>query len=299
MKRPGTRAASFLALLAVLGLHVTAKNKPPGELGIADRMLLAVTGPVQNGLGSVAGGVTDGFNHYLLLVGAAKENDRLHLELAASRSALSELNGLRRENQRLRELAGLREAAPGSVQAASVIGRGTSPRFHTLRIDQGHGAGLQAGMAVVSVAGVVGQVLRVSRNYADVLLITDGLSSAGAMVEKSGLRGLAVGDSSDQMKLSYLRRTDAGGIQQGDLVVSSGEDGVFPEGVPLARILKIDAPESGLFMDVELEPAAPLARLEEVLVVLDPGSGPFHIPLPEELSGWEEDAASVDDGEEP
>ena len=95
------------------------------------------------------------------------------------------------------------------------------------------------------------------------------------------------------LQLNYLRRNDADGVAVGDLVVTSGEDGVFPEGVPLARVTQADVPETGLFLNIAMEPITELHRLEEVMVVLDPGSGPFHLPLPQELKGWEQDGARI------
>ena len=298
MNTPGTRAASLLALLAVLAFHAHARSKADTELNLADRSLLAVTGPIQAGVSSIGEGSAGILEHYLWLVGTSRENEDLKLELAHSRSSLAELVSLRSENDRLRQLVGLRESAPGRVTAASVIGRGTSSRFHTLRLDRGSERGIEPGMAVVSVAGVVGQILRVSRNYSDILLLTDGLSSAGAVVQKSGIRGLAVGDSSDQLQLSYLRRSDVGSVGVGDLITTSGEDGVFPEGFPVGRVTRAEAPETGLFLDIEIEPVAELDRVEEVLVVLDPGSGLFHLPPPNVLTAWEQDGASIDDEEE-
>ena len=297
MNRTGTRAASILALLAVLAFHLHVRSKPEVDLNFADRALLAVTGPIQSGFTGISGGASSTVDQYLLLVGTAKENERLRVELARSASTEAELVGLRRENDRLRELVGLRESSSGELGAASVIGRGTSSRFHTLRLDRGSDLGIEAGMAVVSVSGVVGQILRVSRSYSDVLLLTDGLSSAGVMVQKSGLRGLAAGDGSDFLQLKYLRRNDADGVAVGDLVVTSGEDGVFPEGVPLARVTQADVPETGLFLNIAMAPITELHRLEEVMVVLDPGSGPFHLPLPQDLKGWEQDGASIADEE--
>jgi rod shape-determining protein MreC len=296
--RPGARATSVLVLLAFLGLHAHARSKSVAELNGGDRILLAVTGPLQYRLTAVARGLSSGFEHYVLAVGASKENELLKHQLAGTSSSLSELENLRSENDRLRRLIGLRESAPGQVVAASVIGRGTSSRFHTLRIDRGSDLGVEPGMAVVSVSGVVGQILRSSRGYSDVLLLTDGLSSAGAMMQNSGLRGLAVGDSSNRLQLDFLRRNSLDGISSGDLVVSSGEDGVFPEGVPLGRVVLAEAPETGLFLNIVVEPAAALQRVEEVLVVVDAGLGPFHIPLPDELQDWERDGASVVDEEE-
>ena len=128
-------------------------------------------------------------------------------------------------------------------------------------------------MAVISVSGVVGQVLRVSGSYADVLMLTDGLSAAGVTVQRSGLRGLVVGDGSDQLQVSFLRRSDAHGVSPGDLVVTSGEDGVFPQGVIVGKVLKAEAPETGLFLNINLEPAAALHRLDEVMVVVELHAG--------------------------
>jgi rod shape-determining protein MreC len=118
-------------------------------------MLLAVTGPLQYRLTALAEGVSGFFEHYLLAVGASKENKLLKQQVAATQSSLSELENLRAENDRLRRLVGLRESAPGQVVAASVIGRGTSSRFHTLRIDRGSDLGVEPGMAVVSVSWIL------------------------------------------------------------------------------------------------------------------------------------------------
>jgi len=285
-------------LLAVLGFHAHARSKAPTDLGFGDRILLGVMGPIQSQLSGFAEAVSSVFDHYLFVVGTSHENEVLKVELAGSTTALSELASLRTENDRLRRLNGLRESAPGRLVGASVIGRGTSSRFHTLRIDRGSDLGVEPGMAVVSVSGIVGQILRASRGYADVLLLTDGLSSAGAMIQKSGLRGLAVGDSSNRLQLDFLRRNELAGVSTGDLVVSSGEDGVFPEGVPLGRVVVAEAPETGLFLNIVIEPSAALHRVEEVMVVVDSGLGPFHIPLPHELTAWEQDGASVADGDE-
>ena len=280
MSRPALRAAAVLALLAVLGWHVHARLKPEADLNVADRLLLTVTGPVQktmtNSVGSL-GGVLD---TYVFLVGVQKRNEELEAVVARYEAMTAEIGELRAENDRLRETGGLKSRLDGETLAAAVIGRGTTSRFHTLRIDRGTNDGIKPDMAVVAPRGAVGRILRASGSYADVLLITDGLSSAGAVVQRSRARALAVGDGDGGLELGYVRRSDLPDVGEGDLVVTSGEDGVFPEGVPLGRVTVAQAPESGLFIEAAMEPEVRLDRVDEVLIVTDPGRGPFRAGTP-------------------
>ncbi len=280
MSRPAVRAALLLALLAILGWHVHARLKPESDVNAADRILLTVTGPLQSGLSGVGNGVGSFFTRYIALVGVAEENEGLRADLAVTRAAVAELAELRAQNDRLRALADLKERVPGRTVGAAVIGRGTSARFRTLRVDRGTADGLEPGLAVLGIDGAVGRILRASTHYADVLLITDGLSGVGAFVQRSRLRAVVAGDGGDLMELGYVRRADLAGVSEGDLVVTSGEDGVFPEGVPVATVLSAKAPETGLFVEVELTPIVALGSVEEVAIVLDPGAGPYPL-LPE------------------
>jgi rod shape-determining protein MreC len=279
--RPTVRAILVLVLLGGLGWHVRARSRPDAELGAADRLLLSVTGPIQNALGRAIAGVGGAVDGYLLLVGAEAENDRLKAELRAALAATHQLRQIERENDRLRALVGLRDRIPGAAVAASIVGRGTSPRFRTVRIDRGEADGVRAGMSVVVPEGAVGQILRASAGYADVLLLSDGLSSAGAVVEESRLRGALLGAGGEDLKLGFVRRRDVGSVPVGAVLSTSGEDGVFPEGLPLGTVASVGTPESGLFLEIAIEPAVDPDRLDEVLVVLDIGAGPFQSQGPE------------------
>ncbi len=289
LDKPIVRVVAVLAVLAGLGWHVHARSRPDAALGPADRLLLSVTGPVQDALEGGISGAGGFAQRYFDLVGVGEENERLEAEVIAARAAVAELDELRAQNDRLRELVGLSERASGRVLAASVIGRGTSPRFHTVRIDRGSREGVEAGMAVVVPQGAVGQILRVAAHYSDVLLLSDGLSAAGAVVQTSRLRGVVAGTGGDELSLAFVRRRDHADVQSGDLLVGSGEDGVFPSGVALGRVGTVAVPDTGLFLDVTVEPAVEVARLDEVLVVLDPGTGPF---VPELIDEPDQEASA-------
>ncbi|MCO4772592.1 MAG: rod shape-determining protein MreC [Deltaproteobacteria bacterium] len=308
MSRPALRAAAVLALLAVLGWHVHARLQPEADLNFADRALLTLTGPVQKAMTRSVSGVGGVFSTYFALVGTNKENEELRKRLAIAEAKVAENAELRAQNDRLRDLVGLQSRVEGETLTAAVIGRGTSSRFRTLRIDRGTGDGLEPGMAVISSQGAVGSVLRASRSYADVLLITDGLSSVGAVVQRSRARAVGVGDGDGGLELGYIRRSDLADVAEGDLVVTSGEDGVFPEGVPLGSVQFAQAAESGLFVEARVETAVRLDRADEVLVITDPGRGPYQggsrgpviaSPLDEELLADPWGPPLLDAGDQP
>jgi rod shape-determining protein MreC len=107
-----------------------------------------------------------------------------------------------------------------------------------------------------------------------------------------------VGDGGSGLGLGFVSRSDRGGVQAGDLLVTSGEDGVFPSGIALGRVTEASEPETGLFLHVLAEPVVRLDQLEEVLLVLDPGTGPFHAgtapePLPADAQAGSVDGAAA------
>lgn len=292
MSRAGIRAACILAMLGLLGWHVHLCAKPTLQTSVADRTLLALTGPLQKALTGLGRGLAGSIDDYFWLVGVRSQNKRLSGELDVALLDLAELTELRLENERLRQLHGLRARIPARSVGASVIGRGVSTRFHTLRIDRGSRAGLRSGQAVVGRRGAVGQILRVSERFADVLLLTDGLSTVGAVLQESRLRGVAAGQGGEFLELGFVRRRDEHSVAPGQLVISSGEDGLFPEGVPLARVSAVRVPETGLFLEITLESIADLDRIEEVVVIVEEGVGAFQFPSSgaSSPSAWDTDS---------
>jgi rod shape-determining protein MreC len=121
-------------------------------------------------------------------------------------------------------------------------------------------------MPVVSERGVVGRVVEVSSSYAKVLLLTDYSSSIPAMIQKNRLEGVLSGRSNDTLSLKYVEKTDD--VASGDVVVTSGGDGVFPKGLPLGTISRVEKPGHDLHLVIDVMPMARFEHLEEVLVIL-------------------------------
>jgi rod shape-determining protein MreC len=131
-------------------------------------------------------------------------------------------------------------------------------------IDKGRNDGIKPDMAVITADGIVGKVLRVYRSTSLVLLIDDQTSGVGAILDKTRLQGILRGTSSGEVVLEKVMSDET--VPPGELVLTSGGDGVFPKGLLVGRVTQVST-GSELFLNIHVRPAADLNRLEEVLVV--------------------------------
>jgi len=154
--------------------------------------------------------------------------------------------------------------------AAQVVGRDGVPWFRTLTLDRGEADGVALDAPVMSPTGVVGRVFAVGPHAARVQVLLDRDSGAGVLVERSRVPGVVSGQVSGQasgaedLVLEYVpERSD---VAVGDVVVTSGVDGIYPKGLVVGRVRYVGK-GSGLFRDIRVEPSARFDRLEVVLVV--------------------------------
>lgn len=148
---------------------------------------------------------------------------------------------------------------------ASVIGKDPLSWSKMLTIDKGSNDGLKKNMAVVTYEGLVGHIVQTVPNYSKVLLITDVRSAVDALDQDNRTRGVVVGKGSDICEMKYISR-DAD-IRAGYPIISSGMGGVFPKGILIGKVSKVDKAKKGLFKNVIIMPAVKIAILEEVFVL--------------------------------
>jgi rod shape-determining protein MreC len=218
----------------------------------------------------------DIWTHYFFLVSVAKENDALKRSLSLAIEKNNACNEIELSNFRLRALLNFQKAMTSPVLSAEVIGKDPSPWFKTIIIDKGKADGIEKGLPVVVPEGIAGQVADVSYHYSKVLLIIDQNNAVDALVERIRARGIITGESSGRCAFKYvLRKHD---IKEGDTIVSSGLDGVFPKGIRVGYVSEVAKRTSGIFQDVKVTPYVDFEKLEEVLVVLNT---PRHKPVDE------------------
>ena len=256
-----------VALLAIPFVIFFVKAKKGIELNRVDRALIAVMAPVERTITSAVFGVVDAGRAYLALRGVREENLRLRRENLRARATDQRATELRLENDRLRHLLDFADKqAPLRLVVAKIVAVGASPHSHTLRIARGTDDGIVKGAAVIAPDGIVGTVAQLTGSYADVQLIVSPLSAVPAITQRTRGRSTVKGTGDmGRCKLEYAQRTDD--LQDGDMLVTAGGPGFFPQGLRIGKVGNVNRKQSGMFLTAEVVPAVDFSRLDEVTVV--------------------------------
>jgi len=257
----------LIIFILSVGLIIVNMRGKLGPLRFAERWGLSLFVPVQSLFVKTIRGVERFWAHYLYLVDLSQENRRLREQIDRLKLENNRYREIERHYQRLVRLLGLKELLSFKTIAAEIIGRDYDSWFRSLYIDKGASQGVKRGMVVISPDGLVGQVLATSSHNAKVLLITDIRSSVAALIQRSRSNGIVIGSVNNGCKMKYLP-LDAD-IRVGDRVISSGLGGVFPKGLLIGRVKRIDREQASYFLNAEIVPSVDMDKLEEVLVILD------------------------------
>jgi rod shape-determining protein MreC len=191
----------------------------------------------------------------------------LKRDLAAAQVAVQEQRALADRTRGLENLLGLRQHVKLNTVAAEIIGAAAAPDFRTLTIDKGTRDGVRADMSVIAPAGVVGRLVVPSLRSAKVQLLIDRNAAAGAIIERTRAQGVVVGGGDDRLRMEYV--SEVFDIVVGDVVVTSGIDGIYPKGFVIGQVESIER-AGGAYKRITIKPAVDFRSLEEVLVVLTP-----------------------------
>lgn len=190
------------------------------------------------------------------------------------------------ENARLRQLVGLRERVTTPAQAAQILYDAADPYTRKVIIDQGLTVGIQAGSPVLDETGVLGQVTRVYPMVSEVTLVTDREQAIPVLNTRTGARGVAFGDPTSRTGGLELRFMAANvDVQNGDLLTTSGVDGVYPPGLPVARVEKIERRGDSAFARITCTPLALVTGVGQVMVLKPLGIQIAPRPAPEVPAG--------------
>ena len=218
-------------------------------------------------------------------VALVQENGALKDRMRVAETQLEQLAALQQENARLRGLLQATARVPGRISVAELIAADLDPFRHLVMIDKGTGDGVYAGQTVLDENGIVGQVARADPFESEVTLISDPSQAIQVVVNRTGLRTLAVGSADlEQLTLPYI--TNDSDIKVGDLLVSSGLGGRYPTGYPVGTITRFERNPTEPFATVAASTAADLSHGREVLLYWPPA------PLPE-VTLPKKDAAPV------
>jgi rod shape-determining protein MreC len=252
--------------LFLASLFLTAySSRNPSVARIGNTIVLELIAPISGAAEVVTQGLTSTLNRYVFLATTAKDNESLRSRVIELEQEVARVSEFERENVRLRAL--LQVASDNKVAgvSAAVIGGDPSGWVKGVVVNKGSSSGIRVGMAVLHPQGVVGQVVAVSSDAARVLLVSDHSSGVDVLLQDGRARGVVEGAGEQGCELKFVTKDVQ--VREGDVVITSGMDSVYPKGIVLGRVSKIADAQGALFQTIEVMPAVDFSKIEEVLLV--------------------------------
>jgi rod shape-determining protein MreC len=272
---PARARLAFFSFLAVALIVVDSRVKALETVRLGVGVVLY---PLQQAM-LVPGELAARVGAYFTSVASlSRENEALQREAVERGQLLAQAEQLRAENEQLRRLMGARERVTARSTLTDVLYE-TRDRFsRKLVVDKGVADGLKAGQPVMDAIGVVGQITRVFPATAEVTLITDKEQSVPVQILRNGLRGVAYGGvEPGTLDLRFMASN--ADVNQGDVAVTSGLDGVYPAGLPVATVARVERNVRDQFARIVLTPSAGVHSNAHLLVLMvDPAATPPRPP---------------------
>jgi len=257
----------FTVLLSFLLMHLTSPERE--EISIAENLIRDIFTPLQSGVNEFRhnwGGIASILNNKEVLSqqiqALQKENQELKIENQVLRESQAEL-------KRLRSLLDFQSDNLDSYNLlpARVISRSPNNWYRYLLINKGSKQGIKKGMPVISPEGLVGQVGSVSKESAQVNLITDREVAVGAILQESRETNGIIEGRGDSNLLRMINIPYYSPIKKNDRVISSGLSVTYPRGIDIGVVKNISPEPSGLLLSADIEPVVNFDKLEEVLII--------------------------------
>ncbi len=230
--------------------------------------------------------ITGYWQQYLALVGVAEENTRLREEMRKAEQYIASLREDQAELARLRSLVTLPPPEHWTTLGVRVLaGRfGPGAALESVMINRGFATGAAPGTPLVTHQGLAGKVFRASPHTATALLLTDRAFRVSVISQKGRVPGVLVGGGPrSNLEVRYMAPNLL--VEAGDLLVTSGLDGDFPKGIPVARILSAEPGNESLFQQVQAAPLVTLETMEEALLLIPPSSFSGKKNEPQSITG--------------
>lgn len=264
--KQGTSAVARLVIFVTIALALLIVDARFDALRMARQVAATVLMPVERLVLVPRDALRGVFDYGQSSVALATENRELRRAAVEQANASVRQAQLEAENNQLRKLLNLTQQSATPVTAAELLYDARDPYSQRVVIDRGSAQGLRAGYPVIDEHGVIGQVTRVSPFQSEVTLLTDKDQAIPVQVVRNGLRSVAFGGA--RAGLLDLRFMAASAdLQQGDLLVTSGLDGTYPPGLPVAKIVQIERKADTAFSRVYCEPVAGVRSHRQLLVV--------------------------------
>ncbi len=279
----GPAPLALLSFYAALSLGLLVVDARLHTLDVLRRALSVLTHPLQQAAQTPAQVVGSAAGYFSSIAMLVDENTRIKRSQTDRSAALLRTQQLEAENGRLRRLLGIKERQPASGLATRILYATRDPFSRRIVVDKGQQEGIVAGQPVADDAGIVGQVTRVFPFVAEVTLITDKDQAVPVQIVRNGLRSVVFGLGAGQLELRYMPAN--ADVQNDDLLVTSGLDGIFLPGFPVAKVVHIERDASYSFARITCTPVAGVENFGEVMVLALPEADALPDSLVKDSSG--------------
>ena len=261
----------MVVLAFLLGFMIYAISQN-GVGAVTSQIAGAISAPFQKLSSYISETATDFFGKFVNAQEYYEQNQQLREEIAELREDMVDYDKIKKENEQLKELAGLKEEDPNiQMVAATVVARDPSERFGSFTIDKGSLHGIKVRDTVITAEGLVGVVTEVGEVYSKVTTILSPELKIGAMEQGTGEIGIVTGtvalSEENSCKLSNLG-TDSE-IKEGDLIVTSGAGGIYPRGVIIGKAGAIQTEEYGITSYTKVTPVFDVKTVKQVFIITD------------------------------
>ena len=287
--RQGPSAISQLVLYSALALFLMVADARFHVTDPLRKVIAAVLYPAQWAMIKPVEMAGEAAGYFETLQAAQSESDLARKQLALQSQRAHQADQLAQENDRLRRLLDLRARLQGASQAAQILYETTDAYSRRVMVDRGQDAGVQPGSPVLDGAGVLGQVTRVYPFISEVTLLIDRDQAIPVVNMRTNARGVAYGDPvashGGGMELRFVSAN--ADVQENDLLTTSGLDGVYPTGLPVARVVRVERRADSAFARIYCAPVAAIQGAHHVLL-LEPVAGQLPQrpgPAPEDNAG--------------
>ncbi|MDD3353083.1 rod shape-determining protein MreC [Zoogloea sp.] len=254
-----------LAFFLVLSLSILISDINLRYLEAFRQGLSVLAYPLQMAAATPADFVRNASNYFASLVRLQIENKDLKAMQLEGAERMLRLEQVEQENARLRALLESRPRQQVRSIVAEIMYTAKDPFSRKVVLDKGAQAGIEPGQAVVDDAGVIGQITRVFPMQSELTLLTDKDQAIPVLLVRSGLRAVLFGSGDGLMELRYLAAN--ADVQPGDKVVTSGLDGLFLPGLPVATVARVERDQAQTFARIPCLPAAGVESFTHVLVL--------------------------------
>lgn len=225
--------------------------------------------PVQKAMALPVDLLRRGWRRYGVVLGVGEENARLRHELARLAEENLQLREALVASGRLERIAEMRDDFEVPMLPSELVGSDVSPWFRSVLLDRGRSDGVRSGMPVVSEDGLVGLVVATSQHAAKAMLLLDRQTAIDGTIQRSRARGIVRGRGEEILEFEFVAR--GGDVRVGDVVITSGLDGLHPKGLRIGTIVAVEEGGTKLLHTASVEPAVDFGRLEQAFVMLRRG----------------------------